>query len=485
MARKKATPPPEEIPEVNEQLEGEQPPVEEMPSGEQFVGDPSPGDSQDAVPAAETDMNLFAAEPENPFPAPESEDAALAPPVEDDPNVLDGSPAPDALPEGEADTEATEGYGELLSELSEAAGEDPQAEDAPLLLSEEQIGNTAKDDGKGELSERDRQLLEEDVGPSKPNPPAHRPRPAPAPYRRNDRVLTINARDEVETDAEREATLWHNLQNSYLSRHILTGKLDGVEQKESGLTVAIVSYNGFRVVIPAKEMLISNDRRVNGLAYAEMMDVLARRLNARMGGEIDFIVKGIEKRTRSVVASRKDAMYRKRRIFYMDRDATGQPMIYEGRIVQARVVAVTEKIIRVEAFGVECSIRGGDISRAYYGNANEEHRVGDKVLVRIRTIQCPSVENLSITADIRSVTPDDSSNLKNCVKGGRYVGRVTGYQEGQFFLRLNNGGNAVAHDNRDLRSPGKNDDVSFLCTRIEPWKNHVGGIITRIIRQNL
>ena len=86
-----------------------------------------------------------------------------------------------------------------------------------------------------------------------------------------------------------------------------------------------------------------------------------------LGAEIDFIVKGIDSRSRSVVASRKDAMLKKRQIFYLDTDASGLYRIYDGRIVQARVIAVAEKVIRVEIFGVECSIMARDLAWDWIG----------------------------------------------------------------------------------------------------------------------
>ena len=36
----------------------------------------------------------------------------------------------------------------------------------------------------------------------------------------------------------------------------------------------------------------------------------------------------------------------------MDEDENGFYRIYDGRVVQARVIAVAEKAIRIEAFGV-------------------------------------------------------------------------------------------------------------------------------------
>lgn len=149
--------------------------------------------------------------------------------------------------------------------------------------------------------------------------PPSPPRPIP----RRSRVLTIDARGEIQTEAEREATIWHEIQNSYRTRRILTGSLDGVEKTESGLTLAVVNYKGFRVAIPVKEMMLHTGKMPSGREFTELMERLHRILNSRLGAEIDFVVKGYDNNTHSVVASRRDAMLRKRQTFYMDTDATG------------------------------------------------------------------------------------------------------------------------------------------------------------------
>lgn len=63
--------------------------------------------------------------------------------------------------------------------------------------------------------------------------------------------------------------------------------------------------------------------------------------------------------------------------------ADGMYRVHEGRIVQARVIAVAEKVIRVEVFGVECSILARDLAWDWIGDAHERFAVGDEVLVRI------------------------------------------------------------------------------------------------------
>ena len=301
-------------------------------------------------------------------------------------------------------------------------------------------------------------------------------------------VLTLETRREVETESAREATIWHEIHNAYRTRKILTGQLGGIEQTDSGKTVVIVDFKGFRIVIPLKEMMIdlAQGRSPSGKEYAELMLRQNKILGNMLGAEIDFIVKGIDSKTRSVVASRREAMLKKRQIFYLDTDAAGMYRVYEGRIVQARVMAVAEKVIRVEIFGVECSIMARDLAWDWIGDAHERFSVGDQVLVRILSVRREGLEDMGVKADVKSVTQDTHhENLKKCRVQSKYAGKVTDVHKGVVYIRLSNGVNAVAHACYDYRTPGKKDDVSFAVTKIDEERGVAVGIITRIIRQNL
>ncbi len=299
-------------------------------------------------------------------------------------------------------------------------------------------------------------------------------------------VLTLEVRGEVETEESREDAIWHEIHNAYRTRRILTGQLGGIEQTDNGKTITIVDYKGFRIVIPLKEMMINVGRSPSGQEYAELMLRQNKILGNMLGAEIDFIVKGIDSKTRSVVASRKEAMLRKRQIFYLDTDTAGMYRIYEGRIAQARVIAVAEKVIRVEVFGVECSIMARDLAWEWIGDAHERFSVGDQVLVRILNVRRDSLEDMGIKADIKSVSQNTShDNLKKCRIQSKYAGKVTDVHKGVVYIRLSNGVNAVAHSCYDYRTPGKKDDVSFAVTRLDEERGVAVGIITRIIRQNL
>ncbi len=297
-------------------------------------------------------------------------------------------------------------------------------------------------------------------------------------------VLTIESRGAVETEETREDVIWHEIHNAYRTRKILTGQLGGIEQTDAGKTIAIVDYKGFRIVIPLKEMMINLGPSPSGQEYTELMIRQNKILGNMLGAEIDFIVKGIDSRSRSVVASRKDAMLKKRQIFYMDTDTSGLYRIYDGRIVQARVIAVAEKVIRVEIFGVECSIIARDLAWDWIGDAHERFSVGDQVLVRIQSVRRDSLEDIGVKADIKSVSQNTNhDNLKKCRIQSKYAGKVTDVHKGVVYIRLSNGVNAVAHSCYDYRTPGKKDDVSFAVTRLDEERGVAVGIITRIIRK--
>lgn len=299
-------------------------------------------------------------------------------------------------------------------------------------------------------------------------------------------ILTLEVDGDVTTETNEMEMVWHEIITSYKTHRILTGILGGVEETEVGKTLAIVDYKGFRVVIPLKEMLVKLEKNLKGAEYSEMVRRQNKLLSNMLGCEIDFIVKGVDPKSRTVVASRKEAMLRKRQIFYMSPDASGAYRIYDGRTVQARVIAVSEKAIRVEAFGVECSIMARDLSWDWIGDANDRFSVGDQILIRIHDVKRDNIEDLSIRADVKSVSANTNRTyLKQCRIQSKYAGRVTDVHKGVVYVRLSNGANAIAHTCLDRRMPGKKDEVSFAVTHIDEERGVAGGIITRIIRQHL
>lgn len=300
-------------------------------------------------------------------------------------------------------------------------------------------------------------------------------------------ILTIEAHRDVMTGEDLADLAWHEIRNSYRTNRILTGYLGGLEQNDAGKTIAIVEYKGYRVLIPMKEMTVGMPTQLSGTEYAEMIAQYNKLFNKMMGCQIDFIVRGIDSKTKSVVASRAQAMLKKRNTFYMEITDEGTHRITPGRIVQARVIAVAEKTIRIEAFGVECTIFARDLSWDWLGDAHERFSVGDEVLVRILQVNNrEDIEHITIKADVKSVSDNSSrENLQKCRIQGKYAGKVTDIHKGTVFIRLTNGVNAIAHTCLDRRRPGKKDDISFAVTHIDEEQGVAVGIITRIIKQHI
>jgi len=193
-------------------------------------------------------------------------------------------------------------------------------------------------------------------------------------------ILTLEVGAEVETQEDKENAIWHEIKNSHVTGTHLTGNLSKIERLENGLLIAIANYKGQRVAIPMNEMMLGI-KRPAGQSDDEYNERAMRVLNRMMGAEIDFVVRGITGKgnERATVASRKAAMLRLRRRYYLNTGANGKPQVYQGRIVEARIVAVSQFAIRIEIFGAETSIRNRDISWGYAGDCRDMYFVGDSV----------------------------------------------------------------------------------------------------------
>ena len=295
-------------------------------------------------------------------------------------------------------------------------------------------------------------------------------------------ILTVDVDAQVETAETQEDARWHQIVNAHRTRKILTGQLSGIEKLESGWTIAVTYYNGFRVIIPMSEMMI--DLNGDGRENADTLNRQTRLANNMLGCSIDFMVRDLDTRSKSVVASRKEAMIKKRQMFYMAEEGM-KPMLYPGRVVEARVIAVAPKAVRLEVFGVEVSVRARDMAWEWMVDASEKYQVGDLVLVRVDSIDLRSAEEIRVTVDAKCVTANtNADNLKKCHKQGKYVGVVTDVYKGTYFIRLNIGVNAVAHSCNMAGTPSKKDEVGFVVTRINEGYEAVEGIITRLIKRN-
>ncbi len=426
----------------------------------------------------ETEMLMTLAAPEEaaespdlPADPPEAcEEMPSEPPAEDSGEPVDTPPGQDAIqpeeaPVGEQPT-PTEEESQDVPQAEEPDPSDEPAAAEPPAPRQRRASAAASEQG-------------DTAGPA----PARRRRTAsaaPAP-----KVLAIDEESKVQSAEEKEAYLWMELQGSLRTKRSLTGILGGVERTSSGLPLAIVYYKDMRVVIPATEMNIRlEDHRESG--DKELHNRYAQILSWMMGAEIEFTVSGLDRRSGSVVASRADAMRRKQRQFFLTPGRDGRPLVQEGTVAEARVIAVSERVVRVEIFGVEFPIFAREVAWEWVDDCNDYYGIGDRVLVKILSIDRSDPGNIRLQASIRETVPNPAKeNIKKCVVQGKYIGRGTDVNRNAIYVRLNVGVNAVALAVHDRRTPCRKDDVSFVVTRIDEEAGIAIGIITRIIKQYL
>ena len=109
-------------------------------------------------------------------------------------------------------------------------------------------------------------------------------------------ILTIDVDSHVETMEEQEDARWHQLLNAHRTKKILTGQLGGIEKLDSGWTVAITYYNGFRILIPMDEMMINLSG--DGREHSDTLNRQTRIANNMLGSDIDFIIRDLDEQSK-------------------------------------------------------------------------------------------------------------------------------------------------------------------------------------------
>ena len=151
----------------------------------------------------------------------------------------------------------------------------------------------------------------------------------------NMEVLAIDDALGIQTEIDKARDKFLDLVESLKTGRYLTDKIQGVE-KHSGLGEprAVIFHGDYKVIIMAS-MIVDLPKDLRGQDPNEVYHYL---LTKRLGSEIDYVVKGIDRNTGLAVGSRKDAMATKRRHYYLNQTRDGTYRIYEGLCCEARVM---------------------------------------------------------------------------------------------------------------------------------------------------
>ncbi len=290
-------------------------------------------------------------------------------------------------------------------------------------------------------------------------------------------VVTIDNERRVETDEDKAQNDLLDLLESLKGGRFLTGVIQGVESTENGNESFAVIYHGvFKVIIPALE-LVDEPNDYRGLNPKEVQKYL---LSKRLGTEIDYMVKGIDKESGVAVASRKDAMRVKRKLYYFGKDRDGNNLLYPDVCAEARVVSVIRSGIFVEVFGVETYIPLKQLSYQRLMDAKLDYQTGQRIIVKILEIDKTDSQNIKIKASVKKAreNPYEKVTRKYSVDNC-YVGTVSLVNESGVFVDLGEGIDCLCYYPKRGRPP-RGARVSVRILEINPTTNRLWGVIVHI-----
>ena len=290
-------------------------------------------------------------------------------------------------------------------------------------------------------------------------------------------VISIDETRSVETSADKRNNDLLDLVESMKGKKVLSGTIQGVERSAENpeLSYAVIYHGDFKVIIPASEAVEPPaDFRDRSPA-----DVMHYMVTKRLGAEVDYIVKGVDK-SGIAAASRLEAMASKRKEYYFGTDRDGNNRLYEGLNAEARVVSVIRAGIFVDLFGVETYIPLRELSYQRGVDAAAQFQPGQRVLVKILEIDRADRSNIRVTASVKQATENPYEKaLRKYVAGSRYVGTVSMVDTNGVFVSLDGGIDCLCSYPKRGRPP-RGSRVTVRIIGINNESNRIWGAITHM-----
>ena len=308
-------------------------------------------------------------------------------------------------------------------------------------------------------------------------PVVSEPAPPQAPRRQgSDDLLELNDLERGVTREDSEDVKWGYLAGAARRQQILTGIVSsGIIQTENGLPVCPVDFEGLRILIPIREMVLTEWPEEDPIPRSVRIQI-----GRMLGATIDFIPAAVDIRNRAAVGSRKAAMLQRQKRYY----ATGR--VKPGILMACRVLGVGNNTMTVEACGVDAEIYARNVSWEWFSDIADLHSTGDLVVARVMDVSYNEERDVySVNLSIKEASENpDWAALEKITPNSNYFGVVTGVKDRVFFVRLQVGVNAKTKLYRSIDMPSRLDTVSFRVTGVDEENGIALGFITRIIKRH-
>lgn len=293
------------------------------------------------------------------------------------------------------------------------------------------------------------------------------------------KIISIDENVLAETSEDMFNKTYSALKNSVSSEGIdaiLTGKVSGVETVNK-MPVAVIFYDMFKIIIPAVEFMDVEVREGN-----DPMNLYRILMNKRLGSEVDYIVKVVDKDKKIAIASRKEAMKIIKDQAYFAKDENGNYVIEEDSILETRVVAVMRAGIIVEAFGVETYIPPKDLSYSRVYDSAELFTQGDRVLVKVKGIERGADNKVVLVFSVKEAYDNPiGENIAKYNEGDIYTGKVTLIDNKNVFVKLDGNVDVLCKYPTRL-NPLVDSEVAVRITLKNTDMNRLFGIIINVAR---
>ena len=289
----------------------------------------------------------------------------------------------------------------------------------------------------------------------------------------NEQLITLDERRSVTSSSDKQMDDLIDLMQSLKSRRILSGIVQGVERStDGGFPVAVVYYGSYKITIPAEDFI----DKPNEYKGTSLRDSYGLFMGKRLGAEIDYIVKKVDDENKTAVASRKEAMKIKRKMFYFNTNKQGKTVLYAGRYAEARVVSSFKDGVIADIFGQETYIPLKELSYHRMHDASQHFVAGERVIVKLLKVD-GDIDSLKISASIKQAQEDPFEKaFSKYSEGNMYVGTVNLVSKFGVFVSLEGGIDCLCALPPRGRPP-VGARVTIEISRMDRDENKIWGII--------
>ena len=338
-----------------------------------------------------------------------------------------------------------------------------------------------------------------EVKEEKPKAAEKAPRDKTRRPNRSDIIEAFKEREELRmrdvAEKEEQSLKWHIVQDYLHTKKIARGTVISVEETTSGMVVAVVNFNDFRVVIPASEFFVKPIAVDEGISEQQRIRREKQVIVKSLGAEVEFVIvhakqennKDTRQKEYIVLASRKQALLRQIKYYFGKKNDVRR--VEAGRIIRnVPIIAVGKEALMVSICGIDKVMNKAQLSYKFLGSLVDAFHVGDRIDVAV--IEVIDKENGGVDIQIshkQTQLEQFKRNVSNCSVGGMYRGVITIVKDSTVQLYLTDvdvpAFSKIVKLNNIEELPSAGDTVLIVANKIVPERGLVLGTIIRLIKK--